>query len=105
MQHFQIHKILSFNTHFKKWMSSKYCFVHLNKYGLENMLIKESMERETIVAKIVNRIIFSGKLSRQDHVLLTSKILGNSHISDGERRQINRVFDQIQTGQLKLVGW
>ncbi|AFZ01026.1 hypothetical protein [Calothrix sp. PCC 6303] len=65
----------------------------------------ESMERETIVARIVNRIIFSGRLSRQDHILLTSKILGNSRISDGERRQINRIFDQVQTGQLKLIGW
>jgi hypothetical protein len=86
-------------------MLSKYCLVHLHKHGLKNMSIKQSLERETIVAKLVNRIIFSGKLSRQDHVLLTSKILGNSHISDGERRQINRVFDQVQTGQLKLIGW
>jgi hypothetical protein len=65
----------------------------------------EKIERETIVAKLVNRIIFSGRLSRQDHILLTSKILGNSYISDGERRQINRIFDRVQTGQLKLVGW
>jgi hypothetical protein len=66
---------------------------------------RDNIERETIVAKIVNRIIFSGKLSRQDHLLLTSQILGNSYISDGERRQINRIFDQVQTGQLKLIGW
>jgi len=57
------------------------------------------------VKQIVDRILLSGKMSRQDHSLLTSTILANDDITDGERRQINRVFDHIQTGQLKLLDW
>ncbi|MGJ5675232.1 MAG: hypothetical protein ACR9NN_16750 [Nostochopsis sp.] len=60
---------------------------------------------ELSVETIVNQIIKSGKISRQDHSLLTSSALRNGKIDEGERRQINRVFDHIQTGRLKLVHW
>ncbi len=60
---------------------------------------------ELAVEAIVNRIIASGEMSRQDHELLTSTVLNNGEINEGERRQINRIFDRIQTGRLKLVNW
>jgi hypothetical protein len=54
--------------------------------------------------KIVDKIIRTGKMSRQDHVAITA-VINDGEISETERRQINRVFDYIQTGQLKLVDW
>jgi hypothetical protein len=57
------------------------------------------------VKKIVDRILRSGKMSRQDHILLTSTVFGEGDVSEGDRRQINRVFDHIQTGRLKLIDW
>jgi hypothetical protein len=60
---------------------------------------------ELAVEAIVNRIIASGEMSRQDHALLTSTVLNNSEMDEGGRRQINRIFDRIQTGRLKLVDW
>jgi hypothetical protein len=60
---------------------------------------------ELAVEAIVNRIIASGEMSRQDHALLTSTVLNNGEINEGGRRQINRIFDHIQTGRLKLVNW
>ncbi|PMB52734.1 hypothetical protein CEN39_08320 [Fischerella thermalis CCMEE 5201] len=60
---------------------------------------------ELAVEAIVNRIIASGEMSRHDHALLTSTVLNNGEIDEGERRQINRIFDRIQTGRLKLVNW
>ncbi|MBW4572294.1 MAG: hypothetical protein KME31_31185 [Tolypothrix carrinoi HA7290-LM1] len=57
------------------------------------------------VKKIVDRILRSGKMSRQDHILLTSTVLAEGNVSEVNRRQINRVFDCIQTGQLKLIDW
>lgn len=42
-------------------------------------------------------------MSRQDHLRLTSAILSDNEITEEERRQINRAFDYIQTGRLKLV--
>ncbi|MDJ0732734.1 MAG: hypothetical protein QNJ47_01395 [Nostocaceae cyanobacterium] len=62
-------------------------------------------ESELTVKKIVDGIIASGQLSRKDHMLLTSTVMIDGEISDGERRQINRIFDYIQTGRLKLVDW
>jgi hypothetical protein len=58
-----------------------------------------------VVKRIVDRIIISGKMSRQDHKLLTSTVLASGDINDTNRRQINRIFDYIQTGQLKLIDW
>ncbi|OKH55214.1 hypothetical protein NIES2101_04415 [Calothrix sp. HK-06] len=75
------------------------------------MLHKVSMmksidyQSEVAVKKIVDKIIFSRVYSRNDHSLLTEIILNNSDVSDAERRQIYRIFDYLQTGQLKLIGW
>jgi acetamidase/formamidase len=57
------------------------------------------------VKKIVDRILRSGKMSRQDHILLTSTVLAEGNVSEVNRRQLNRLFDHIQTGQLKLIDW
>jgi hypothetical protein len=62
-------------------------------------------QSEMSVKQIVDRILRSGKMSRQDHTLLTSTVFNQRDVREGERRQINRVFNHIQTGQLKLVNW
>ncbi len=62
-------------------------------------------QAEIGVKPIVDRILSSGRMSRQDHTLLTSTVLANGDINDIDRRQINRVFDHVQTGQLKLMDW
>ncbi|AUT03223.1 hypothetical protein CLI64_23980 [Nostoc sp. CENA543] len=58
---------------------------------------------DTTTKQIVDRIIRSGKMSSQDHHLLTSTVFSHHRMSDEARRQINRVFDYIQSGQLKLI--
>lgn len=55
------------------------------------------------IKSIAERIIAAGEMSRQEHLHLASTILSDCKISDEERRQINRVFDYVQTGRLKLV--
>jgi hypothetical protein len=55
------------------------------------------------VRQLVDSITASGKMSRQDHLRLTSAILSDNQITEEERRQINRAFDCIQMGRLKLV--
>lgn len=55
------------------------------------------------IRQLVNSITTSGKMSRQDHLRFTSAILSDNEITEEERRQINRAFDYIQTGRLKLV--
>lgn len=60
---------------------------------------------EVAVKKIVDRIILLGRMSRQDHTKLISTAFAHGELSGEERRQINRIFDRIQTGQLQLVDW
>ncbi len=60
---------------------------------------------ELAVETLVNQIIKSGKMSPKDHFLLTSSAFQNDKINEQERRQINRIFDYIQTGRLELVHW
>ena len=62
-------------------------------------------QSELFIQKLVDKIIASGKMDRQDYSLLTSTIIADGEVSDIERRQINRIFDYIQTGRLKLVDW
>jgi hypothetical protein len=62
-------------------------------------------QSELAVKKIVDKILISGRMSRKDHTLLTSTVFNHGDISNEERRQINRIFDHIQTGQLQLIEW
>ncbi len=74
------------------------------------MLHKLSMTKpidstsEIAVKKLADKIIFSKRYSRNDHSLLTD-LIGNSDVSEGGRRQLNRILDYIQDGELKLVDW
>jgi hypothetical protein len=56
-----------------------------------------------VIQQIVEQIIAAGQINRQEHLQLTSAILSDYRVTDEERRQINRVFDYIQIGRLKLV--
>ncbi|HEY9659286.1 MAG TPA: hypothetical protein V6C65_12595 [Allocoleopsis sp.] len=55
------------------------------------------------IKPLVEEILASGQMNRNQHFQLASAMLSNSELSDQERRQINRVFDYIQTGRIKLI--
>lgn len=52
---------------------------------------------------IVERILNIGHLNRLEHLQLVSTILSDYKVTDEERSQINRIFDELQTGRLKIV--
>jgi hypothetical protein len=74
------------------------------------MLHKLSMTKpidrtsEIAVKKLADKIIFSQKYSRNDHSILTA-LIGNSNVSEGGRRQLNRILNHIQDGELQLMDW
>ncbi|BAZ68720.1 MAG: hypothetical protein KME28_19935 [Pelatocladus maniniholoensis HA4357-MV3] len=74
---------------------------------MNNNSIYQTLEKksELTIETIVNRILTSGEMSRQDYALLTSHVFTNDEMDERGRRQINRVFDYIQTGRLRLVHW
>ena len=53
--------------------------------------------------QLVDQILAAGELSRQDHLQLTSILLAEQKLLDSERNKINRIFDHISTGRLKLI--
>ncbi|HIK55670.1 MAG TPA: hypothetical protein IGS37_10970 [Synechococcales cyanobacterium M55_K2018_004] len=55
------------------------------------------------IQAVLERALAQGCISRREHLQLTSVILGNQWLTEDERRQINRIFDYVQTGRLKLV--
>ena len=67
------------------------------------MLWSEQHQPKVTINQMVNRIITSGKLNRQEHLQLTSSILSGKKITDEERSKINKIFDLIKSGQINLI--
>jgi hypothetical protein len=65
--------------------------------------LAQGKTRLRMIKPAVEQILEAGQMSRQDHLHLTSAILSDHQMTDDERRQINRVFDYVQIGRLKLV--
>lgn len=54
---------------------------------------------------LIERILTSGQLNRWEYLNLMSAILSNRDLSESDRHQINRIFDYVQTGRLKLINF
>ena len=55
------------------------------------------------INQTVDKIMELGQITRQEHLQLTSAILYGYHITDEQRHQINRVFDSLQMGSVKIA--
>jgi hypothetical protein len=55
------------------------------------------------VPALVEQIFAAGRLSRHEHMQLTSVMLSNSQLPEVERSQISQILDYVQIGRLKLV--
>ena len=67
-------------------------------------MTKGAPRKSNLVVKQMIEQIFSAKqISRQDHLKLISAVLSDYDLTDEDRRQINRIFDYIQAGRLKVV--
>jgi hypothetical protein len=54
------------------------------------------------ITQMVERILHNGKITSKEHLQLTSAILADDKTSEEERHQINRIFDYLQIGKIKL---
>jgi len=55
------------------------------------------------VGEVVTQLISARQMSYQEYHQLCAVILSDSQIDEDERIQINRLFDAIQAGQIKVV--
>lgn len=64
--------------------------------------LAQGKTRLQIIKPTVEQILEKGKMNRQEHIQLTSAMLSDHQMTETERCQINRVFDYLQIGRLKL---
>lgn len=55
------------------------------------------------VTKFVDKIIVSRQISYRQYHQLSAAILADGRVDEEERRQINRLFDAIQSGYVKII--
>ena len=55
------------------------------------------------IESTVEEILTTGCLSHEKHFQLMGLFLSDFEVSDRQRQDINRIFDLLQTGKLKLV--
>jgi hypothetical protein len=55
------------------------------------------------IHQLIARIVESNEIARREQLQLTSAMLNDKHINEEDRRQINRIFDHIQSGRIKII--
>ena len=55
------------------------------------------------VAKFVEQLIVSRQISYRQYHQLSAAILADGRVDEEERHQINRLFDVIQRGYVKIL--
>lgn len=55
------------------------------------------------IHQLIARIVESNEIGRREQLQLTSAMLNDKHINEEDRRQINRIFDHIQSGRIKII--
>lgn len=71
--------------------------------GLESTMRSIPGKANQVIQQLIAQTLSAGRLTRREHLLLTSTLLSASRMTDEERRQINRILDEARTGRLKLV--
>jgi uncharacterized tellurite resistance protein B-like protein len=55
------------------------------------------------LVKLVDQFIASRNITQQQYQTLYQMVMADGNIDEHERQQINRLFDAIQTGRIKVV--
>jgi hypothetical protein len=63
----------------------------------------QELQPTVSVSQIVKQMISAGKISRRDYQKLYAAILADDQIDEEERTAINKLFDAIQAGRLKIT--
>jgi hypothetical protein len=67
------------------------------------MALSSKDNTSSSVEAMVQRVLSRRRLSRREHLQLTTAILGNPGLDARDRNQINRVLDYIRAGKVELV--
>lgn len=56
------------------------------------------------IVQLINRLIASRQITMSQYQEISALVLADGMVDEQERRQINRLFDAIQTGTVKFMG-
>jgi len=56
------------------------------------------------LVKMVDQFMMARKITHQQYQDLTELVLADGSVDEHELQQINRLFDAIQTGRVKVLG-
>lgn len=55
------------------------------------------------LTSLVNQVFANRKITQQQYQRLTTLVLADGSIDEQELRQINRLFDAVQDGRIKVM--
>ncbi len=55
------------------------------------------------VQELIEQILESAQIRRPEQMELTTALLSDKYINEEQRREINRIFDQIQAGRITIL--
>lgn len=82
---------------------SKSSLYNIKIKGIRTIVWVPKQKPKPEIEPLVRQIITAGQMNRTQQFQLTSIALSKHQITDEERRQIDRAFDYLQTGRVKLV--
>ncbi len=55
------------------------------------------------IHQTIERIVESNEITTQEHLQIANVLLSGKNITDEDRRQINRIFELIQSDRIKII--
>lgn len=65
--------------------------------------VKDPKTEKTEVAQLVDRLIRAKRITYTQYQTLSKMVLADGTVDEQERRQINRLFDAIQAGAIRIM--
>lgn len=65
--------------------------------------MKNLFEDKKELAALVDQFIAARNISKNQYQQLSEIVLADGNIDEEERHQINRLFDALQTGRVKVI--
>jgi hypothetical protein len=53
--------------------------------------------------ELMTQILQSGRIKREDYLMLSKMLLSGQSLTEEERDYLNRVFDNFRLGRLRLI--
>lgn len=69
----------------------------------ENDTVEDPKPEKTEVAQLVDRLIRAKRITYTQYQTLSKMVLADGTVDEQERRQINRLFDAIQAGAIRIM--